>query len=225
MSVLSTELAGIHPTRLELVRLRRRKVLAEGIIDILNKDLETLMMTLFESLKELRLLQGRVDEAFDKAYQLFLEAELILGSRKIEEAALPAQSVDVDFAIGARSGVLGIVLPTFQLTQTARTPLGLRYNILDTSANIDDACLRTWDALSSITKAAEAEASIRELLDVIAIKKRQVNRLQYKVLPELDALIRYVETILEETERQDAIRVRVLQRKRKERATRVTESS
>ena len=38
---MSTELAGIHPTRLELVRLRRRRVLADGIIDILNKDLDT----------------------------------------------------------------------------------------------------------------------------------------------------------------------------------------
>ena len=72
MIALSTELAGIHPTRLELVRLRRRKVLADGIIDILNKDLEALMLTLFESLKEIRLLQSQVGEALNKA----------LGSRK-----------------------------------------------------------------------------------------------------------------------------------------------
>ena len=56
------------------------------------------------------------------------------------------------------------------------------------------------------------------LLDFIAVKKMQMNRLQFKILPELDATIRYIKLILEETERQDAIRVRVLQRKRKERA-------
>jgi V/A-type H+-transporting ATPase subunit D len=207
---LSTELADIHPTRLELVRLRRRKVLADGIIDILNKDLEALILTLFKSLKEIRLLQGRVEEALDKAYSLFIEAEMIIGSRKIEEVSLSAQSVDFDFDVGAKSGVKGI---------TELTP---RFSIIDTSTKIDESCLRTWDALSDITKLAEAEASIREFLEVISIKKRQVNRLQYKVLPELDTQIRYVEVILEETERQDAIRVRVLQRKRKERATRVT---
>jgi vacuolar-type H+-ATPase subunit D/Vma8 len=64
------------------------------------------------------------------------------------------------------------------------------------------------------------EASVRAILDVIAVKRRQVNRLQYKVIPEHDSAIRYIELILEETERQDAIRVRVLQRKRKERASR-----
>lgn len=220
--VLSTELAGIHPTRLELVRLRRRKVLADGIIDILNKDLEALMMTLFESLKEIRLLQGRVDEDLDKAYDLFIEAEMISGSRKIEEASLPAQLVDFDFDVGSRSGVLGIMVPTFTLVKEGISKPTPRFSILDTSAKIDETCLRIWDALSNITQLAEVEASIREFLDVISIKKRQVNRLQYKVLPELDNQIRYVETILEETERQDAVRVRVLQRKRKERAIKVT---
>lgn len=204
------------------MRLRRRKVLADGIIDILNKDLEALMMALFESLKEIRLLQGRVEEALDKAYGLFIEAEMIIGSRKIEEVSLSAQSVDFDFDVGAKSGVLGIVLPTFQLIKKRITNPTPRFSIIDTSAKIDESCLRTWDALSDITKLAEAEASIREFLEVVSIKRRQVNRLQYKVLPELDTQIRYVEVILEETERQDAIRVRVLQRKRKERATGVT---
>jgi V/A-type H+-transporting ATPase subunit D len=195
--------------------------LADGIIDILNKDLEALMLTLFESLKEIRFLQGQVEEALDKAYDLFIEAEMVIGSRKIEEVSLTARPVDYDFDMGTRSGVLGILVPTFKFNKGSNdiTP---RFSMLDTSANIDETCLRTWDALSNIVKLAETEASIREYLEVISIKKRQVNRLQYKVLPELDTQIRYVEAILEETERQDAIRVRVLQRKRKERSVRVT---
>jgi vacuolar-type H+-ATPase subunit D/Vma8 len=67
-------------------------------------------------------------------------------------------------------------------------------------------------------KLAEIEGSVRILLEVMAIKKRQMNRIQFKILPQLNAAIRYIELILEETERQDAVRVRVLQRKRKERA-------
>ena len=113
------------------------------------------------------------------------------------------------------------MVPIFNFTK-GDTDITPRFSIVDTSANIDETCLRTWDALSNIIKLAEAEASIREYLEVISIKKRQVNRLQYKVLPELDTQIRYVEAILEEIERQDAIRVRVLQRKRKERTQSVT---
>jgi V/A-type H+-transporting ATPase subunit D len=218
MPILSSELTGIHPTRLELLRLRRRRTLAEGIIDILEKDLEALMATLFELLKKIQLLRSRVFETLKEAYSLFIEAEMRIGSRKIEEVSLAAKSVDFLLDVDTQSGVLGIQLPTIKLIEGKMETILLHVSILDTSAKLDESNSRTWDAIILIIKLAEAEASIREILDVISIKRRQVNRLQYRVLPELDKAIRYIELILEETERQDTIRVRVLQRKRKERA-------
>lgn len=216
---MSAELAGIHPTRLELVKLKRRKALAEGIIDILNKDLETLMTTLFELFKEIRLFRTQSWETLNKAYNAYIEAEMISGSGGIEEASLSVQPMDFDLITGTQSGVLGISLPTFQLRKRSPTLLAPRFSMLDTPAIIDEAITHIWGLIPSFVAVAEKEASIRTLLDVISIKKRQVNRLQYKVLPQLDVAIRYIELILEETERQDAVRVRVLQRKRKERAT------
>jgi V/A-type H+-transporting ATPase subunit D len=218
MPILSSELTGIHPTRLELLRLRRRRTLAEGIIDILEKDLEALMATLFELLKKIQLLRSRVFETLKEAYSLFIEAEMRIGSRKIEEVSLAAKSVDFLLDVDTQSGVLGIQLPTIKLIEGKMETILLHVSILDTSAKLDESNSRTWDEIILIIKLAEAEASIREILDVISIKRRQVNRLQYRVLPELDKAIRYIELILEETERQDTIRVRVLQRKRKERA-------
>lgn len=218
MITLSVEIASIHPTRLELLRLRRRKAMAEGIIDILKKDLDALMMTLFDRVKEIPSLRGQIYRSLSEAYDLFIEAEMITGSRKIEEISLVAQPINFDIEIGARSGVLGISLPTFQLTEGAVRILGPRFSILDTPAKLDESTLKIRVALSHIIKLAETEASMREILDVMSIKKRQVNRIRYKILPQLEAAIRYIEVILEETERQDAIRVRVLQRKRKERA-------
>ncbi len=97
-----------------------------------------------------------------------------------------------------------------------------RFNPLDTPANLDESASKIKDALYDIVKLAEIQESMKILLEVMATKKRQMNRLQFKILPELDSTIRYIELILEETERQDAIRVRVLQRKRKERASKHT---
>jgi V/A-type H+-transporting ATPase subunit D len=198
---VSSELTGIHPTRLELLRLRRRKTLAEGIIDILEKDLEALMTTLFELLKKIQLLRSRVFEALKEAYSLFIEAEMRIGSRKIEEVSLAAKSVDFLLDVDTRSGVLGIQLPTVKLMEGKMDPLLPRVSILDTSAKLDESSSRTWDAINFIIKLAEAEASIREILDVISIKRRQVNRLQYRVLPELDKAIRYIELCCSESEK------------------------
>ncbi len=215
---MSVELAGIHPTRIELVRLRRRKALAEGIVDILKKDLDALTGALFELAQGIPPMRGQIREALREGYELFVEAEMIVGSRKIEEISLGAKPIEFDVQIGVRSGLLGIQLPTFEFVEAKGGNGEPRYSLLDTPAKLDESALKIREALTRVVMLAEVEASLKAILEVMSVKRRQINRLQYKVLPQLDTAIRYIELILEETERQDAIRVRVLQRKRKERA-------
>ena len=80
---MSVELASIHPTRLELLRLRRRKAMAEGIVDILKKDLDALTLNLFELVKKIPPLRNKMNETLKEAYSLFIEAEMISGSKRI----------------------------------------------------------------------------------------------------------------------------------------------
>ena len=212
---MSVELASVHPTRLELLRLKHRKSMAEGIVDILKKEVDALTLTLFELVKKRSPLRDKMYATLREAYNLFVEAEMISGSKRIEEASLVAQPIDCKISEEKKKGVLGLLFPVFQLVEETQI-FGPRFNPLDTPANLDESSSKIKDALHDIVKLAEIEESVKILLEVIAIKKRQMNRLQFKILPELDATIRYIELILEETERQDAIRVRVLQRKRKE---------
>jgi V/A-type H+-transporting ATPase subunit D len=191
--------------------------MAEGIVDILKKEVDALTLTLFELVKTRSPLRDRMYATLREAYNFFVEAEMISGSKRIEEASLVAQPIDFKISEETKKGVLGLRFPVFQLVEETRTSRP-RFNPLDTPAVLDESSSKIKDTLQDIVKLAEIEESIKVLLDVIALKKRQMNRLQFKILPELDATIRYIELILEETERQDAIRVRVLQRKRKERA-------
>ena len=191
--------------------------MAEGIVDILKKELDALTLNLFEFVKKIPLLGDKMYTTLREAYNLFIEAEMISGSKRIEETSLVAQPIDFKISEDKKKGILGILFPTFQLIEGPRI-LGPRFNPLDTPANLDESASKIKHTLYDIVKLAEIEASMKILLEVMAIKKRQMNRLQFKILPELDSTIRYIELILEETERQDAVRVRVLQRKRKERA-------
>ena len=214
---MAAELASVHPTRLELFRLKHRKSMAEGIVDILKKDLDALTLTLFELVKKISPLRDQMYATLREAYNLFVEAEMISGSKRIEEASLVAQPLDYKISEEEKKGVLGLLFPVFQLVEDTRIS-GPRFNPLDTPASLDESSSKIKDALHDAVKLAEIQESVKILLEVIAKKERQMNRIQFKILPELDATIRYIELILEETERQDAIRVRVLQRKRKERA-------
>jgi len=214
---MSIELANVHPTRLELLRLKRRRSMAEGIVDILKKDLDALTLELFKLFKKILPIREKMYKTLREAYELFIRAEMVSGSRKIEGVAIASQPIDFKISEGKKKGVLGILFPTFQLIGGKRFS-GPRFNLLDTPPSIDESVSKIKASLFDVVKIAEIEESIRILLEVMAIKKRQMNRIQFKIMPQLNAAIQYVELILEETARQDAIRVRVLQRKRKGRA-------
>lgn len=215
---MSVELSSVHPTRLELLRLKHRKSMAEGIVDILKKELDLLTLTLFELVKKISPLRYNMYSTLREAYNLFIETEMLCGSKRIEEISLVVKSLKYQISEETKKSVLGLVLPIFQLFEDSQMSR-LRFSPLDTPANLNESISKTKDALHDVVKLAEIQESVKILLEVISTKKRQMNRIQFKILPEVDATIRYIELILEETERQDAIRVRVLQRKRKELAS------
>jgi V/A-type H+/Na+-transporting ATPase subunit D len=207
----------VTPTRQELVRLRRRVALAESLVDIIKKDLEALMRTLFDLVKELQRYRDDMYRNLGDAYDTFTRSELMVGSRAIEGVSLAAAPMDYSITEEKRVGVIGLEFPRLMFDRV-QDP-SPRFNLMDTPMELDAASLKIQEGMVNIVGLAEIEASIRVLLDVIAIKNRQLNRLEHRVLPNMGKAITYIELILEETERQDSIRVRVLQRKRKERAS------
>lgn len=215
---MAAEKLDVHPTRLELLRLKRRKALAEGIADILQKDLETLILALIEHAHKINAIRTNLKESLIAAYSLFIESEMLSGTMKVSEIALSVEPIDFDVETNTTEGVLGIEFPTFQLTKKETETTRPRFNLSGTPMQLEESALKTAESLKFIVSLAELTAIIREMLEIMALKRRQINRIRFKIIPQIDATIRYVELILEEIERQDAIRVRVLQRKRKERA-------
>jgi V/A-type H+/Na+-transporting ATPase subunit D len=207
----------VTPTRQELVRLRRRIALAESLVDIIKKDLEALMRTLFDLVKELQEYRDDMYRNLGDAYDTFTRSELMVGSRAVESVSLAATPMEYNITEEKRVGVIGLEFPKLSLDRV-QDP-SPRFNLMDTPMELDAASLRIQEGMVNIVGLAEIEASIRVLLDVIAIKNRQLNRLEHRVLPNMGKAVTYIELILEETERQDSIRVRVLQRKRKERSS------
>jgi len=214
---LPANFEGVQPTRLELLRLRRRRLMAQGIVENLRKELLALTLRLFHLVQEGRALRVQVDGSLERAYDLFVQAEMISGERSIEENSLASQPLDFDVIMSIkRDEKLGISLSSFKLTEAVFGPKRPRYGITDTPASLDESVLGIRTVLNHIVRLAEVEASIVVLLEGISKRQRRLNRIQHRVLPQLDDAIRRIELVLEETERQDAIRVRVLQSKRKE---------
>ena len=84
---MSIERLDVIPNRTELVKLKNRKILAEGIVEILEKELDILIMSLFEYRERAFLLQSKLYDALFKSYRQFIDAEMLVGSKKVMEIA------------------------------------------------------------------------------------------------------------------------------------------
>ena len=190
-------------------------MLADDVLEILKKVMATLTMTLFEIVRKVPAIRKEANETLKEAYELYLEAVMLAGSRKIEEVSWVARSVDLDISMKTTKGILGITLPTLELKEKEGSTLGPRYGLSDTPVKLDESGEKLRKSLQTIVKLVETQASLKEVLEAMSIKRRQTNRIQHRILPQLDGAIGYIETVLEETERQDTIRIRALQRKRR----------
>ena len=108
---MSAELANVHPTRLELIRLKHRKSMADGIVDILKKEIDALTLTLLELVKAFSPLREKMYSTINEAYSVFVEAQMVSGSKKVEEGSLVTYPVDYKIFEETTTGVLGLQFP------------------------------------------------------------------------------------------------------------------
>ncbi|GAH15170.1 unnamed protein product, partial [marine sediment metagenome] len=137
---------------------------------------------------------------------------------KVKELSLTTAPIDFNVEITTATGVLGIQFPSLELIKREKRELKPRLSLIDAPIQLVEAAARINIVMDAVVELASLTAAIRELLEVISLKRRQINRIRFKIVPQLDSTIEYIDYILEEIEQQDAIRVRVLQRKRKERS-------
>jgi V/A-type H+-transporting ATPase subunit D len=190
--------------------MRRRRVLAQVILDILQKELDELVLKLFELLHEWSSLKHHTRELLSEAYNLFTETQLIVGTKKLEELSW---NIPDSFNIDLIETPLTI---TFRLHKTVfEAP---RYSLLETSAKLDEALSKMDEVLNLLIELAEIESTIRKLSKAITKAKQRVNGIKYIVIPQIDNTIQFIETMLDEEEREDSVRVRLIQSKRKARA-------
>lgn len=215
---MSAERLEVHPTRLEMLALKRRKTLAEGIADILQKDLEVLIISLVKYRERASILRTQLYDILLRSYSQFIEAEMVRGNLKVKELAVTTTPKDFKVETSSSTGVLGIQFPSLKLIKQEVSEHKPRLSLFDAPIQLEEAASKINDVMDAIVELASLLAAIRELLEVISLKRRQINRIRFKIVPQLDSTIDYIEYILEEIEQQDAIRVRVLQRKRKERS-------
>jgi len=209
---MSQILTGIHPTRMELLALRKRKQIAERGGDLLREKLDALMIEFFQFVREISALRMRSQQLLSDAYLQFSESQVSLGFTKLEETSL---GVDDRFSLDTKSrNVIGVAIPFVQINVKAIN--GVPYNMLETSAKLDEATAKMVDAVRAVAELSSSQAAIIKLAEAIASTKRRVNCLEFIIIPRMLNTIRYIEMHLQEREREDFFRLKRIKRRLEE---------
>lgn len=202
---MSKVLPGTKTTRSELLRIKTRMRLAERGHDLLKEKRDSLVLEFFNAIAEIKEARDKMEKALDEAFSSLTQAKMIMGPARVIEFA-HASKVRTDLSITTRS-MMGVRVPVISVEQQVPE---LPYSLPDSSARLDTMSLKFREALKAIIHLAEIESAIKRLALEIERTKRRVSALETVVIPRLDATQRFVKLALEEREREDFIRLKII---------------
>jgi V/A-type H+-transporting ATPase subunit D len=199
-------LQNIKPTRMELLKLKKRVKLADRGYRLLREKRDALISELMVAIREYRDARRRVEEDLRAAFYNLLMAEVLLGSRDLEQiSGVTVRDIGLEFMT---RNIMGVLVPIMKIGDLVRRINERGYGLLSTTAKLDDAARSFEESLLSIVKLAEVEESVRRIALEVEKTKRRVNALEYMVIPRLKATIKHIEMRMEEIERENFLRLK-----------------
>jgi len=195
-------LLKVNATRMELLRLKKRLVLARRGHKLLKDKEDELMRQFLDLVNKNRDLRERLETQLIAAFKKFLMARAVMDKESMEEAIMfPKQKLELSVSTSA---IMNLRVPRFELKSEGTVH---SYGFVNTSAELDSALQVYSDLLPEMVKLAEAESAVQLLADEIEKTRRRVNALEYVLIPNLEETIRYITMRLNEMERSNLTRL------------------
>lgn len=196
-------LEGVSPTRMDLLETRKKLVLAEKGHKLLEEKRDALVEKFFDIIDKRNQLSKELDEEFKGAFLSLIQAQMILGEKKVEEASFLNEDIgEISFET---DNIMGVKIPKMN-TDEIKTDLKPAYGFFETCSKLDDSKKSFSRLLIKLIELADLEAGIKSLTVEIEKTKRRVNVLENNLIPKLHATRKYIEMQLEEREREDFFR-------------------
>jgi len=203
---------GIHPTRMELLEINKKVVLAVKGHKLLKEKRDTLMTEFLGVIDEAKGLRSEVIESMKEAYSNLIASEAVMSSSDVQSIAnsIP-ESKKVDITL---RNVMGVRIPKMSLESTQEAAASWEYRTPLSTAKIDDSVESFNAVLEKLVKLVEVEETILRLGDEIKKTKRRVNSLEHRMIPRLEATQFYINMRLEEMERETFSSLKAVKRKK-----------
>ena len=187
---------SVSPNRMELLRLKKKQVVAERGHKLLKDKLEGLLQDFTEIVRHYQVLRKEVDAEIAELFKRFITASASMPA-PLYRAALAFPECEARLSMRERM-IMNVHVPVFDFSIEGNM---ISYGIDETTTDLDDAMGALRETLQRMVKLAEIEKTIELVADEIERTRRRVNALEYVLIPQQADTIKYISSKLQELER------------------------
>ena len=193
----------VFPTKGNLIAIKKSNALAKVGYELMDRKRNILIREIMAHLDDVKMLREKITITFSKAYLALQEANTTLG---IITDLVEAVPIDNGISITYRS-VMGVEIPRIIYEKTMYK---LTYGMERANTKFDYAYRCFYEVKTLTIKLAEIENSVYRLANAIVKAQKRANALKNVVIPEFDVNIKYISDALEEKDREEFTRQKVI---------------
>ena len=203
---------NIAPTKSNLLSTKEQLSVSTNGYELLEEKREILVRELMRLVGQVKLLEDEIDKAVEEAYPAFKRMLMLDGVDQIERIS---HTIHYDFDMVEKNVVVGGM--QFETIDVELPEKELFYSFLSTDANTDETIVKFFDLLSLLTQMASIRTIVWRLAEEVKRTQRRVNALDKMIIPQAQETITYIESVLEERERENIFVLKALKKKKEER--------
>ncbi len=193
-------LAEIAPTKTNLLDYKAQLEFSIEGHSLLEEKREILVMHLVEIISKIKEQREKLDSLLGKSYELLKLVELEIGEievRKIADTHKEVAEIEVQ-----EKSIMGVNIPTIKYKDKIDEAAKPEISFASSSNNFDILLKQIKEILKLLIVVTQVEDSAWRLAYEIKKTQRRVNALENIFIPDFKEIIKFIQDILEERERE-----------------------
>lgn len=193
----------VFPTKGNLIAMKKSSSLAHMGYELMDRKRNILTREMMGLLDDVKLLRDEITITYERAYYALQQANMTLGVISDLVEAVP---VDSGIRVSYRS-VMGVEIPKISYNKQEFT---LSYGLEHANSKLDYASRCFYKVKEMTVILAEVENSVYRLANAIRKAQKRANALKNIVIPDFEGNIKFITDALEEKEREEFSRQKVI---------------
>lgn len=195
------------PTKGNLILAKNSLALSRQGYELMDKKRNILIREMMDLIDQAKDIQTQIDQTFRTAYEALQKANMELGISFVEQIAYTVP-VEDSIRIKTRS-VMGTEIPLVEYDKTGNRPT---YAYYSTKISLDEAKAAFEKVKELSIKLSAVENAAIRLASNIKKTQKRANALKNITIPRYETLSRDIQNALEEKEREEFTRLKVIKK-------------